>query len=278
MLKKTWRQFVLCSLNLHYRSSILSLMLTVRHLSPPHNEYLIWLSTPSDKGDSALCSLLWMVVTRIKQKKKNKQSWKSSPKKVKKGERHCHKLQVRYPCVIVTYSHSPSKHKNGLCSYTFSCGFLILITYSEVDEKGYVDYDQILLLVLQTTTCLWEALFVAMRTALPWRNQQFAGFVNLDCLQPEKVLSPLDVQYVQLVSIFRVRQWAYDSNDSFVRWGIRIMSDIKQAEVLTLCQKIKKVVQSGDPSAFLRISVDSGGCSGLQYNFDIGTQLNEDDV
>lgn len=42
------------------------------------------------------------------------------------------------------------------------------------------------------------------------------------------------------------------------------------ARIRFLCEK------QGDPALFLRLMVDSGGCSGFQYKFNLDTKLNSD--
>jgi len=43
---------------------------------------------------------------------------------------------------------------------------------------------------------------------------------------------------------------------------------------LSVWQQIKRVVEAG---SFLRVLVDSGGCSGFQYKFELDTALHDDD-
>jgi hypothetical protein len=43
------------------------------------------------------------------------------------------------------------------------------------------------------------------------------------------------------------------------------------------CVKQIKKVAEREPGSFLRVLVDSGGCSGFQYKFDLDTVINEDD-
>ena len=42
-------------------------------------------------------------------------------------------------------------------------------------------------------------------------------------------------------------------------------------------QAIHLMEESGKPDSFIRVGVKGGGCSGLMYNLEFDTELNEDD-
>ena len=46
--------------------------------------------------------------------------------------------------------------------------------------------------------------------------------------------------------------------------------------LLSLSQQLQKVVEE-EPELLLRVMVDGGGCSGLQYKIDFETKINSDD-
>jgi iron-sulfur cluster assembly accessory protein len=52
--------------------------------------------------------------------------------------------------------------------------------------------------------------------------------------------------------------------------------------VITLSEKaasqIKELIKSRGTGDALRLSVDKGGCSGMQYNLDLGTKKEDDEV
>lgn len=58
---------------------------------------------------------------------------------------------------------------------------------------------------------------------------------------------------------------------------IKPLENVKAELILTdkCVERLKGIAK--DPSEFLRVSVEGGGCSGFQYKFDIDSKINEDD-
>ncbi|XP_060536194.1 iron-sulfur cluster assembly 2 homolog, mitochondrial [Cylas formicarius] len=60
--------------------------------------------------------------------------------------------------------------------------------------------------------------------------------------------------------------------------NVKPLEGIKPELILTrkCTDRLKEIIKDM-PTGFLRLSVDGGGCSGFQYNFDLDTKINADD-